>query len=253
MEISIKLEVFEGPLDLLLHLIRTLEIDIYDIPIAEITKQYMSYIDTMQTLELDVAGEYLVMAATLMAIKSKMLLPKTEIDVEEEPETAGCDPRDALVAQLLEYRKFKYASKVLKEREEERTLFFTKEPSNLDDYKEEMIPLEPNQLSTMDLFFAFHNMLEKKQKRKIKQTTITNDSETVEETIHYIKEKLKKDTSKKGVSFDSLLEKNNRNELVTTFMALLELMKSGSIKVMQAENYAPIFLYDTEEIINMQE
>ena len=113
-EIKIKLAVFEGPLDLLLHLIKKLEIDVYDIPVATITEQYMQYIHAMKILELEVAGEYLVMAATLMAIKSQMLLPKQELiaEVEEYEE----DPRDMLVAQLLEYRKFKYAAEQLSEK-----------------------------------------------------------------------------------------------------------------------------------------
>lgn len=108
-EIKIKLDVFEGPLDLLLHLIKSLELDIYDIPIANVTEQYMNYIHAMKTLELEVAGEYLVMAATLMAIKSQMLLPKAELE-EEYDDVYEEDPRDALVAQLLEYRKYKYAA-----------------------------------------------------------------------------------------------------------------------------------------------
>ena len=108
-EINIKLDVFEGPLDLLLHLIQKLEIDVYDIPIAAITEQYMQYIHAMKSLELEVAGEYLVMAATLMAIKSQMLLPKQEILIEENDPYEE-DPRDMLVAQLLEYRKYKYAA-----------------------------------------------------------------------------------------------------------------------------------------------
>ena len=107
-EINIKLDVFEGPLDLLLHLIQQMEIDIYDIPIATITEQYMNYIHTMKTLELAVAGEYLVMAATLMAIKSKTLLPVQETIIEEDGYWEE-DPRDELVNQLLEYRKYKYA------------------------------------------------------------------------------------------------------------------------------------------------
>ena len=104
--ISLKLDVFEGPLDLLLHLIQQLEIDIYDIPIAAVTEQYMNFIHAMKTLELEVAGEYLVMAATLMSIKSQMLLPKPEVAFEYDDEE-GEDPRDALVQQLLEYRKYK--------------------------------------------------------------------------------------------------------------------------------------------------
>ncbi|WP_368242833.1 segregation/condensation protein A, partial [Enterococcus faecalis] len=125
-EINLKLDVFEGPLDLLLHLIQKLEIDIYDIPITAVTEQYMSYIHAMQTLELEVAGEYLVMAATLMAIKSQMLLPKQELEIiDDENFFEEEDPREALVAQLLEYRKFKYAATVLHEKEEERKLYYT--------------------------------------------------------------------------------------------------------------------------------
>ncbi len=116
-EINIKLDVFEGPLDLLLHLIQKLEIDVYDIPIAAITEQYMQYIHAMKSLELEVAGEYLVMAATLMAIKSQMLLPKQEILIEENDPYEE-DPRDMLVAQLLEYRKYKYAAEQLSEKAE---------------------------------------------------------------------------------------------------------------------------------------
>ena len=125
-EINLKLDVFEGPLDLLLHLIQKLEIDIYDIPITAVTEQYMSYIHAMQTLELEVAGEYLVMAATLMAIKVRCCFQNKSLKslmmkiFEEE------DPREALVAQLLEYRKFKYAATVLHEKEEERKLYIQK-------------------------------------------------------------------------------------------------------------------------------
>ena len=132
--ISLKLDVFEGPLDLLLHLIQQLEIDIYDIPIAAVTEQYMNFIHAMKTLELEVAGEYLVMAATLMSIKSQMLLPKPEVAFEYDDEE-GEDPRDALVQQLLEYRKYKYAASVLSEKEEERSLFHTKAPMDLSEYE----------------------------------------------------------------------------------------------------------------------
>ena len=120
-ELNVKLEIFEGPLDLLLHLIKTLEIDIYDIPISEITEQYMIYIRSMKELDLELAGEYIVMAATLMAIKSKTLLPKVELEYNDDSEFLDeIDPREQLVAQLLEYRKYKYAAGVLKEKETER-------------------------------------------------------------------------------------------------------------------------------------
>lgn len=244
-EISLKLDVFEGPLDLLLHLIQTLEIDIYDIPIAEVTGQYMAYIHTMQTLELDVAGEYIVMAATLMSIKSKLLLPKQELvlDEEEEELISGEDPRDALVAQLLEYRKFKYAAQVLKEKEEERGQYFTKEPSNLDEYKEVIPPLNPNQVTTIDLFLAFHDILERRKQLEPVETTISSESVTLEDKIAYIRLRLKQVPKNKGVSFNDLFAVYTKSEVVTTFMALLELIKEGEIVAQQANNYEPILLY----------
>lgn len=251
-ELRVKLDVFEGPLDLLLHLIKTLEIDIYDIPIAEITEQYISYIQTMQTLQLEVAGEYIVMAATLMAIKSKMLLPKQEMVAEEDDSgllEEGEDPRAALVAQLLEYRKFKYAATVLKEREEERSQHYSKEATNLEEYQKEIPPLDPNQVTTIDLFFAFHQMLERRKNQRPRETTIAQDSETVEDRIHYIRKKINHLPTKTGLAFTDLFERFTKSEMVTTFMALLELVKSGEIIAKQTANYQPIILYGAEERI----
>lgn len=243
--LSVKLDVFEGPLDLLLHLIKTLEIDIYDIPIADVTYQYMNYIKTMQTLQLDVAGDYIVMAATLMSIKSKLLLPKEELTLEdEEGEGEGADPRAALVAQLLEYRKFKYAATVLKEKEEDRGNYFTKEPSNLDEFKEDIPLLEPNEVNTFDLFLAFHDILERRKKSGPKETTIRTDHNTVEDKIAFIGSLMKNLPLNQGVPFASLFVTFSRSEIVTTFMALLELIKSRKIIAIQEENYQPIFLYN---------
>src|SRR5690606_4106514 len=142
MQYNVKIDAFEGPLDLLLHLINRLEIDIYDIPVAEITEQYLFYIHTMKELQLDIASEYLVMAATLLAIKSKMLLPKHE-DEQLEDEIGmemEEDPRDELVERLVEYRKYKEAAEDLKELEQERGLMFTKPPSDLTDFAKEIQP-----------------------------------------------------------------------------------------------------------------
>ncbi|MGX7243302.1 segregation/condensation protein A [Enterococcus quebecensis] len=249
-EINVKLDVFEGPLDLLLHLIKKLEIDIYDIPIAAVTEQYMNYIHTMKTLELEIAGEYLVMAATLMAIKSKMLLPKQELEVTEEDELLGGeDPRDALVAQLLEYRKFKYAAGLLHEKESERSLYYTKEPMDIDEYKEDNPFLEPNQINTIDLFLAFHAMLEKKKSRQPVETTVAGDDVSIEEKIATISEKMRQIDRNTPIDFDSFFTSYSKQEVVTTFMALLELMKKGVIHVEQEENCSTILLYNTSEEI----
>lgn len=244
-EIKIKLDVFEGPLDLLLHLIRSLEIDIYDIPIAEVTEQYMNYIHAMKTLELEVAGEYLVMAATLMAIKSQMLLPKQELE-DDYDEVYEEDPRDALVAQLLEYRKYKYAADRLLEKAEERSLYFTKDPMDVDDYKEEEPALEKDRLNAIDLFLAFHNMLAKKKKRQVIETTIRADESSIEEKMKQIETQLLQSTS--GRTLDSFFVEFSRPEIVITFMALLELMKNGKIKVEQEGNYETILLYPVGEV-----
>ncbi|EAE4545807.1 segregation/condensation protein A, partial [Listeria monocytogenes] len=130
-EMNFKVDAFEGPLDLLLHLIGQLEVDIYDIPMAEITDQYMEFVHTMQEMELDVASEYLVMAATLLAIKSKMLLPKQELEIDYDTLEEEEDPRDALVEKLMEYKRFKEAAKELKEKEAERSFYFSKPPMDL--------------------------------------------------------------------------------------------------------------------------
>ncbi len=246
-EINLKLDVFEGPLDLLLHLIQKLEIDIYDIPITAVTEQYMSYVHAMQTLELEVAGEYLVMAATLMAIKSQMLLPKQELEIiDDENFFEEEDPREALVAQLLEYRKFKYAATVLHEKEEERKLYYTKEPMDMDDYKEEDTTLPPNQINTIDLFLAFHAMLEKKKNRQPVETTVASDDVSIEEKITAISERMRQVQKGKAVSFDSFFDSYSKQEIVTTFMALLELMKTGVIYAEQENNYSEILLFNTE-------
>lgn len=245
-EINLKLDVFEGPLDLLLHLIKKLEIDIYDIPIAAVTEQYMSYIHAMTTLELEVAGEYLVMAATLMAIKSQMLLPKQELEIiDDEGIPEGEDPREALVTQLLEYRKYKYAATLLHEKESERSLYYTKEPMDVDAYKEENPLLAPNQINTIDLFLAFHAMLEKKKSRQPMETTVASDDVSIEEKISVISDKMCQMKKGVAVAFDDFFSSYSKQEIVTTFMALLELMKTGDIHVQQEDNYGTILLFNT--------
>lgn len=239
-EMNIKIDVFEGPLDLLLHLIKQLEVDIYDIPIAEITRQYLAYVHTLKILKLDVAGDYLLMAATLMAIKSQMLLPKPELDEEEDFYEDGEDPRDALVDQLLEYQQFKKAASVLKTKEEERSLYYTKEPSDLEDYQTH-IELEPEKVSVIDLVVAFQEMMQKKKLKAPLQTKIVADEVTMEEKMIAIRNKLKQ--TKQPVLFTELFEKINRTEVVTTFLALLELMKAKELDIKQDKAFENFIIY----------
>ena len=244
-EITIKIDVFEGPLDLLLHLIQQLEVDIYDIPIAEITSQYLAYIHTMKMLELDVAGDYLVMAATLMAIKSHMLLPKPELDEEEIFYEEGIDPREALVDQLLEYQKYKQAASMLKTKEEERSLYFTKEPSNLEDYQTD-IELEPEKVQVIDLVMAFQEMLSKKKLKAPIQTRVVSEEVTLEEKMDTIIQKIKHHGKSNPIFFSDLFDSINHNEIVVTFLALLELMKGKEIDIQQEKAFEEIRVFSTE-------
>ena len=246
MELQFKLEGFEGPLDLLLHLINKLEIDIYDIPIAEITEQYLEYLHAMQTFELEIAGEYIVMAATLMAMKSKMLLPTQQVDFDEDSQYEE-DPREALVEQLLEYHKYKYAAKELSKKAEERSQFYTKRPTDLQEYQQE-VHLDLNQVNTIDLFLAFHHILEKQKRKMNVEATVVADEFSIEDKMVEIQERLLKVPIKQGVTLDSLLTTYNRSEIVITFMALLELLKHQQIKVQQAASYEPLYLYRVEEV-----
>lgn len=245
-ELNVKIDAFEGPLDLLLHLIQHLEIDIYDIPIAEVTSQYLTYIQTMKVLELDIAGDYLVMAATLMAIKSKLLLPKQELvlDTELGLMEEGEDPRDALVEQLLEYQKYKKAAAVLKTREEERSQYYTKEPQNLDQLQKN-IPLEPLQISTLDLVAAFQKLLTKRLNKSPLQTKIMAEEVTISEKMAFILTSIS--SSKTGIRFTDLFTEPTKKDMVTTFMALLELIKEQTVSFQQAEKYGEILIYAAKE------
>lgn len=248
-DITVKIDVFEGPLDLLLHLIQQLELDIYDIPMAEITAQYLAYLHTMKELELDIAGDYLVMAATLMAIKSKMLLPKQELEVDEDEEgfyEEGDDPRDALVDQLLEYRKYKYAADLLKDKEEERSQYYTKTPMNLQDLQID-VPLQPLQVTTIDLFTAFHQMITKKQQKIPMQTKISSEEITIDEKMKTIVKRLKRLKKDEAILFDDFFQDPTKSEMVTTFMALLELIKEGAILINQEEICGDILVYGSQD------
>ncbi|MCL6570464.1 MAG: segregation/condensation protein A, partial [Bacillus sp. (in: Bacteria)] len=186
MPYQVKIDAFEGPLDLLLHLINTLEIDIYDIPVAQITEQYLMYIKKMSVLKLDVASEFLVMAATLLVIKSKMLLPKNEeLFYEEDPEISfEEDPRDELVERLIEYRKYKEAAQDLKSMEEERGLIYTKPPSDLSDMAKEKQPKkeEPN-VSLYDMLAAFQKLLRRKKLQRPMATKIARQEISIEKRM----------------------------------------------------------------------
>lgn len=239
---EVELDSFQGPLDLLLHLIDEYEIDIYDIPIAEITEQYLQYIKAMQSLQLDIAGEYLVMAATLLQIKSEMLVPRNENQSQELADASmdDEDARDNLVQMLLEYKRYKDIVPQFEERQERRSLFLTKIPSDLTQFQDQ-IPLRPGEISLVDLGQAMSRVIVRYQLLKPQETTIEAEEKTVDEQIEYIVGRLSQ-TAEAKVSFKDLLGQGTKSEIVVTFLAILELMKGNALKAYQKNKDEDILL-----------
>ncbi|WP_284141246.1 MULTISPECIES: segregation/condensation protein A [unclassified Virgibacillus] len=234
---KVKLETFEGPLDLLLHLINRYEIDIYDIPVAQITEQYMHYIHTMQKLELNIASEYLVMAATLLAIKSQMLLPKQEVldEIDEYEE----DPREELMQRLIEYRKFKNAAEALKEKEIDANQIFTRPPVVFQDIDIKP-PVEKGDVSVYDLISALGKMFERKKWNEPLDTKIQRTDISIEQRMDEVLTIVKQ--TSEPVLFDQLFPYHSRSHIVVTFMAILELMKKKEVHCMQEKNFDSLLI-----------
>ncbi|WP_027093699.1 segregation and condensation protein A [Cohnella thermotolerans] len=246
MTVLYKLETFEGPLDLLLHLIDKAEIDIQDISISEITDQYMSYLDAMQELELDVTSEFLVMAATLLSMKSRQLLPKPP--VTDEPwvtvEEEGEDPREELIRKLLEYRKYKAIASQLREQEYERSLVFTRDPADLAPFVPD-IPRNPVEgLHVADLVRAFRKAMRRVAGRN-RIAAIQRDEISIKDRIRDIIDALKARASDGDgkVLFSQLIgDQMDRQEVVVTFLAVLELMKRRIVSCYQNRLFDEIVL-----------
>ena len=227
---KVELPFYEGPMDLLFHLIKKNEIDIYDIPIALITEQYLEYIEMLKVLNLDTIGDFLVMAATLMHIKSKMLLPP---DPEEEAEEI--DPREELVKRLLEYRKFKDAAEKLSGREQYYSELYDRD-ARIDELKKEEILLE---VSVFDLISAFRNIVVRTKDKEFHEVTI--EKLTINDKIADMMEKL---NFSKSLTLQQLFEEmDSKYEMVVTFLALLELIKLRLVKVVQKNPFATIEVY----------
>ena len=251
MQYNVKIDAFEGPLDLLLHLINHLEIDIYDIPVAQITEQYLIYIHTMKELQLDLASEFLVMAATLLAIKSKMLLPNQPAGFDEDLTLEmEEDPREELVEKLIEYRKYKEIADDLKSLEKERGLMFTKPPSDLAEYAKDIEPEKKQvaDVSLYDMLGALQKLLRRKKLQKPLLTKITRQGIPIEQRMEEIISDLRKTKSRKR--FYDLFPIPDKEHIVVTFLAVLELMKQNTILVEQEKNFAEIFVSAVEEVGN---
>lgn len=232
-----KIDAFEGPLDLLLHLIKELEIDIYDIPVAEITEQYIGYIKAMEQIELNVASEYLVMAATLISMKSEMLLPKKEqYDEDEYVE----DSRDELMSRLIEYRKYKEAASSLQEKELEDNQIFTRPPAVFETL-EEREPVVVGNVSLFRLVDALDHVMERREWTRPLDTTVNLLAITVEERMKEIMSEMTFVNGK--VAFESLFAYPSKSHIVTTFLALLQLLKNKQVECEQVGNFESIYLY----------
>jgi segregation and condensation protein A len=229
MEYQVRLEHFEGPLDLLLYLIKKQEIDIWDIPVAQITQQYLEYIRMLEFLNLELAGEFLVMAATLMRIKARMLLPPSEDDTDEED-----DPRQQLVQQLLEYQRFKSAASELESMEYQRRLLHVRpEPDT------ESAPREIEySYNLFDLISAFQEVLKKAEVRYLE---VPVDETSIEDRMEILKQRLE---SGNVLAFEELFTgQTSAAELIVTFLALLEILRLGLATVKQTRSFGRIWIH----------
>ena len=242
MSYKIKLEFFEGPLDLLLYLIKKNEVNICDIPISEITEQYLQYIDLMKLLDLDIVGDFIVMAATLMQIKSKMLLPQPETLPEEEVE----DPRAELVNRLIEYQQYKDAAEELRQRETARKNVFIRPP---DTKTEERFLREPGEVyfeaNLFDLISAFSKALKDIPRETFYE--VMKDEFTVDQKLHDILHLLLEQTE---ISIQGLFEKaTSKLEIIAIFLAILELIRLREIVVLQRQLFGEIKIIRNKENI----
>ena len=233
MKYEININEFQGPLDLLLHLIKQSNISINEISIEKITKQYLDYIKKMEELNLDIASEYLVMAAELIEIKSASLLPKKEVADDEFEE----DPKEKLINRLLEYEQYKKMTSEFKELEEYRHEIYTREPNNLLDYKDDKKIDYGVDLS--DLLSALSKFLEQKEKDLPLNTKITNKEYSVAKRSNEIKNILKK---KKKVNFVELFEVFNKEYIVITFLSILAMTRKQEIEIEQENNFKNIII-----------
>lgn len=229
----VTIDNFDGPLDLLLHLIKEEDIDIYDIKIEDITKQYLNYIKKMKELNLEIASEYLVMASELIEIKSKMLLPKKK---EQDEDNYEEDPREILIERLLAYKKYKEVTNNFKDLELSRKLILTKEPENLSYYAKEE---KKEELGINDLIEAFNAILKRKELDSPLATKITKKELSVTEKVSKIKNILKQ---KKKINFEEIFEVSTKEEVIISFLSILEMVKKDEIILIQDKNFSNIVI-----------
>ena len=240
MEYKCKLKIFEGPLDLLLHLLKEQKMDICDIPIAEITKQYMQYLEMMQEMNLELVGEYLVMAAELTRIKSKTLLPSPETD-EESEFGGGEDPRSELMRRLREYQRYRDAAFELRMKEHDRQQIFSR--GGEIEIEENSENLGLMDATVFDLFTAYQKILDAKSFEKDYEIEITEMSVT--DRMQYILNILNASDSVTFESFFTVL--NSKQEIIVTFLGILELMRLKLMRVQQGQHFETIRIYKSAD------
>ena len=226
---------FEGPLDLLLHLIKKSKMEIFDVEISEITKEYLNFINEMNEMNLDIASEYLVMAAELIELKSKKLLPKLKEEDEEEIEE---NPEEELKKRLVEYKKYKDSTLEFRNLEEKRLSYYTKAPESLEKYSKEKVENNGN-LGINDLLEAFQKLLERQEYNKPVNTKIARKELSVKERIVTIRDILKE---KKKINFVELFDDFSKPYVVVTFLSVLEMAKNREITLRQDNNFSDIYL-----------
>ena len=226
---------FEGPLDLLLHLIKKSKMEIFDIEISEITKEYLNYIKEMTDMNLDIASEYLVMAAELIEMKSRKLLPNKK---DEEEDAIEENPEEELKRRLIEYKKYKESTEVFRNLEENRANYYTKAPESLKQYSSERLENDGS-VGIFDLLDACQKLLERQEYNKPKNTKITRKELSVKERVAKIRDILK---VHKKVNFIELFDNFSKPYVVVTFFSVLEMTKNREINIKQDNNFSDIYL-----------
>lgn len=247
MSISIKIENFEGPFDLLLHLIKKNQMNIYDVKISEITSQYISYLKTMEEMDLEVASEFVVIAANLLEIKSKELLPKADIDTDEE--VTEEDSKEELIKKLIQYKKFKEVAKFLSKRENNEGVVYSKQPEIIEEPKVLDLNEVLKNITLLKLYNIFNEIINNYYNKinvgnKIPKK-ISIDKYKIEDKMNYLENIFKKD---KRSSFSNVVfQCESKIEVIVTFLAILELVRLKRIKVIQENNFTEIYMEGAKE------
>lgn len=238
MEYQVILEDFQGPLDLLLHLIKEKEMDLQSIELSVITEQYLQYIHMMETSQLEVMSEYLVMAAQLIEMKSKMLLPKEKVIIDDEYEE---DPREALIRRLIEYKRYKDVIDDMKEQYEKRQTMIVKAPDNMEDYVVDTSTMIPEGLEVYDLMKAMQKMFQRKALSKPLDTHISKKDISIDKRTEEIRDFFKHRIHKK-VKLEELFERADKYYFIVTFLSVLVLAKDKEVEIYQDDLFDEIYV-----------